>query len=347
MEGKKLLQNTLIYTIGNLGSKLLSFLLLPLFSIYLTPSQFGIYDLILGMINLLVPVVTIQISDATYRWLLEDASFEERKKNISNGFILLTSSVAVFTILFLIISFFIQFEYKSYFFILLIVSCYLPFLQQVVRGLNKSKLYAIVGLINTAAFLILTTLFLVVAKYGLSGILIASIVSSSLSIIFLLLKSQLSSYFSLEKISLEKIKAMIRYSAPLIPNTISWWFINTADKYIILYYLGNEANGIYGLSTRFPGLIAILNSIFMLSWQDYALSANEDKRNEEFSSRIFDHFVRFELSFVIFLISITGILLDLFISPKFSESGKYIPLLFIGSVFSAFSGYLGTSYLKV
>ncbi len=68
--GDKLIKNTLIYSIGSFGSKNLSFLLLPLFSLYLTTVEMGQYDLILTFVLLVTPLITLQLSDAIYRWLI-------------------------------------------------------------------------------------------------------------------------------------------------------------------------------------------------------------------------------------------------------------------------------------
>lgn len=65
---------------------------------------------------------------------------------------------------------------------------------------------------------------------------------------------------------------MLAYSVPLIPNGIMWWVVNASDRYIIGYFLGYEATGIYSVAAKFPTLLTMLYGIFFQAWQ---LSAME------------------------------------------------------------------------
>ena len=55
-----LVKNTIIYAIGNFGSKILSFLLLPFYTYYLSTNDYGYFDLITTTISLLTPIITFQ-----------------------------------------------------------------------------------------------------------------------------------------------------------------------------------------------------------------------------------------------------------------------------------------------
>lgn len=346
-EGKNLVKNTLIYAVGNFGSKILSFLLLPLYSFYLSAQDFGIYDLVIATVALLIPFTTAQISDATYRWLL-DAKEDRYKQSV-----IISSSLAViivfsgaFYALYYIALIFIHHKYTGYFAAVLLFSFYLPFFQQVVRGLGKNKHYAIAGIINT--FLVLTSniCFLVFFKFGLQSLFIASIISNVLTIVFIIVSAKIQRLISAHNIDIQEIKKMLAYSWPLIPNSISWWLINIADKYIILYILNIEANGIYAVSSRFPAIISLFNSIFLMAWQDHGITATENSDSKKFFSKTFDMFITFELTLVIFLISISQYLVKYLINFKFYESYKYMPMLYIGVAYSAFAAYIGVGYQR-
>ena len=83
----RLLKNTIIYTISNFGSKILTFLIVPLYTFYLTTSEFGIYDTILSIINLLAPLCVLAIHEGLLRWLLK--SNEKHEEIIGSGLLLL------------------------------------------------------------------------------------------------------------------------------------------------------------------------------------------------------------------------------------------------------------------
>ncbi|MDB4297781.1 oligosaccharide flippase family protein, partial [Flavobacteriaceae bacterium] len=137
VKSKALLQNTIIYTIGNMGSKLLSFGLLPIFSYYLTKEEFGYYDIVVTTITLLVPIITLQLSDAIFRWLIEI----KNKKNeiasvVSNSFIVVVFNILLFIIIGIISSLFVKLDSLYLVLILLGTSSIFPMVQQTVRGLG-------------------------------------------------------------------------------------------------------------------------------------------------------------------------------------------------------------------
>lgn len=78
---KQLIRNTIIYAIGNLGSKLLTFLLLPIYTAYLLESEYGSFDLIVNTVSLILPIITFQVTDGIYRFILG----EEDNKKVKTG----------------------------------------------------------------------------------------------------------------------------------------------------------------------------------------------------------------------------------------------------------------------
>lgn len=344
---KSLLKNTLIYAIGNFGSKILTFLLLPLYSFYLTTDEFGNYDLIIATVTLLVPFLSMQMSEAVYRWLLDSKDEAGAEvKIISNGLVVISTLSIVFFILYCIGYRFIHYQYKWYFVGVLFVSCFLPMFQQILRGLGKNRMYAMVGIANTFIVLVSNICFLVFFKLKLESLFIATILSNLLTIILIAYLIKFHKYLSIQAISFKKIKEMAGYSWPLIPNSISWWLINVADKYLILYFLSVEANGIYAVSSRFPSIITLINSIFLLAWQDHGITAENNDSNNNFFSKTFNVYISLELSIVLILISVSHLLIRHLLDVKFYESADYMPLLFIGVAYSAFTTYVGVVYQK-
>ena len=74
---KKLLSNSLVFTIGNLGSKLLVFLLVPLYTYAMTPQEYGMADLYQTTANLLLPLITMNVFDATLSFAMEKSMTKE------------------------------------------------------------------------------------------------------------------------------------------------------------------------------------------------------------------------------------------------------------------------------
>lgn len=344
-----LFKSTLIYTIGNLGSRILSFVLVPLYTIYLSKSQMGLYDLIITTASLLIPLITLQISDAVYRWLLE--AREDRDKvsvAITNSFVVLLISVISFICLCTVIAVFAHFDFFIYTVLYILSNIFMLFLQQVARGLGNNKLYATAGILNTFMMVLFTVIFFVLLNWGLPGILLAGIISGIITSLVILNSGKLFQYFNLSKASKVEVRSMIKYSWPLIPNAVGWWLINEINRFLILLFIGVEANGIFAISARFPSLLVMINSIFLLSWQDLAVAAKGNKdTNKAAYSKIFNSYMVLEFTVVILLIAVSRYLVEIMIDPKFFESWKYMPLLYLSVAFASFSSFLGASYLNV
>jgi len=346
-QGKSILKNTLIYALGNFGSKVLAFLLLPLYSYYLTKDEFGTYDVFLVTISFLSPILSLQIMDAAYRWLIDvKDDINKTKTIIVNGFVIITILSAFFVLIFMIILRYKKIEYSGYFLLLLLTGLYVPYFQKVLRGLGKNMKYAISGILYTFLLLSLNILLLTVLHLKVESLFIASIIANLFILIYVLFQINIKGIFNFKNFDRKEAENMIKYSMPLVPNAFSWWLINASDKYLILYFIGLEANGIYAISTRFPAIIMLLNSVFLMAWQDHGISGGVEKKDMEFYSKLFNKFIILEMTVVLFLIAISPYLIKYLISPDYIEAWKYLPLLFIGTAFSAFAAFVGVGYQR-
>ena len=68
-KNRYLFKNTLIFTLGNFGSKFITFLLVPLYTNTLSTSGYGVLDIINAIIMIGVPIVTLNISESVMRFL--------------------------------------------------------------------------------------------------------------------------------------------------------------------------------------------------------------------------------------------------------------------------------------
>ncbi|MDM1066143.1 lipopolysaccharide biosynthesis protein [Myroides odoratimimus] len=345
MKNIDLLRNTFIYAIGSFGSKVLSFLLIPLYSFYISKDDFGYYDLVITSINLVVPFLSIQISDGAFRWLITSGK-EDRliKETISNSFLVVLFSV--FSLIFIgIIALYVS-PLKGHFiiFMLGILSIVYPYLQQVARGLGRNKLYAFNGVLYTIIFLLLNVLLLVYFKLSFEALFISSIVAYFVCSLNLVLQLEFYRYFSFKYLSFPSLRGLLNYSLPLVPNTISWWLVSSANKYIVLYYLGVSTNGIFAMSNRFPVVLMMINSIFTLAWQEAAIKQT-DNSSKEIDSSVFEVLTKVQFVFVALLSLLSQFICLYFLSEEYFESWRYMPILYLSVAFLSFSSYYGAFFL--
>lgn len=81
---KNLLVNIGLFTLNTVSTKLITFLLVPLYTYFLTAAQYGVTDMSLTVAGLVTPVVTLSIGDATTRYIIDDP--DDKERYISVGF---------------------------------------------------------------------------------------------------------------------------------------------------------------------------------------------------------------------------------------------------------------------
>ncbi|MDR2465233.1 MAG: oligosaccharide flippase family protein, partial [Streptococcaceae bacterium] len=281
---KKLASNTLIFTIGNLGSKLIALLMVPLYTYTLTTKDYGDVDLLQTTMSLLLPLATLSISQAVMRFVLRDIKDEtEVKKTFTTStlFVLLMSILSA-GIVYLILKIFHAYEgMEVYFLLFLLVQPVSEHFTQFARAIGKVKEFAFNGILMTIIAAGLNVLLLVNLKMGTSGYLLSFLGAFIASTLYMGAVINLKKHFSLKFLSKETLKELLKFSTPLIPNGIMWWLINGSTRYFILLFIGAGANGIFAVANKIPAIMTMFVNIFSQAWQ---ISAYEEYTKEERSA---------------------------------------------------------------
>lgn len=340
----RLLKNTIIYSVGNLGTKILNFLIVPLYTYYIKPEDYGTYDLLCTAITLLIPFVTLQLSEAIICWMLDE---KNNKKSVVHCILnILLVNMVLTIVVFSVGTWLFDIPYRIYVMILLLAKSFCMILQQITRGLANNKLYTVSGILYSIIFLSINVFVVVVLRVGIEGLLISDIISSAvISVFLLLLQPEILKSF---KVSYDRglKKDLIKYSLPLIPNSVSWWIINLSDRLVIKLFLGNAANGLYALSNKFPAIVQVLTNVFNLAWQETAILTYEHKDRENFYGGIFKMYYKMLFSVGLIAISFTEFAINLILSTSYQTSWKYTSFLYLGAVYSSFASFYNMSYLK-
>lgn len=340
---QKLLSNTIIFTIGNLGSKLMQFIMVPLYSYTLTTDEFGKTDIITTVVSLLAPIISLEMFDAVFRFAMDKNT--NKKQVFGTGFIAtLICSLIVITVSTLLKLLF-GFHYWILGSSILIATVFYSLISNYIRALGHSKVFAIAGMVNTFFMASLNIALLVWLKLGISGYLWSMLVGTIAATLFILIcVPKLWSQMSPKYFNLVIFRKMLVYGLPLIPNSLAWWMNSASDRLFILSMVGFSANGIYAMANKIPNFMTMVTNIFFQSWQISAVEEYNSKDAEQFISRIFSIFM------YIMLIGSVGILM--FIKPLFKvmiNSSYFIgweltPFILLALVYSSLSGFLGTIY---
>lgn len=341
-------KNTLLIFIGNIGSKLISFLMLPFYTSWLSVSDYGVTDMVNIYVSFLIGIVTLCLTEAIFIFP-KDRDKEEQKKFFSSGLILCTVSFIITFLLFLLLKkLFIALhvsntftEYTWIIYLMLVTTSLQFYTQQFSRSIDNIKVYAISGIILTLFTAILS--FILIPKHGLFGYFVAQIIALLISSLYTYIGSKSYRFTSIKHFSKESYKVMLKYSIPLIPNGIMWWLISALNRPITEKYLGLHDVGIFAVSNKFPAVLMILFTIFSYSWQISVI----EEFNKEGYSKFYNKMLRLVYAGLILISCVIAILSPLLVTitdERYYEAAKYMPLLCLGVVFNAFSGMVGTNF---
>ncbi|MDD4376708.1 MAG: oligosaccharide flippase family protein [Eubacteriales bacterium] len=341
---QKLVKNTAIFAVGNFGSKILVFLIVPLYTYMLSKAEYGLVDLITSTMQLMIPFTSLLIQEALIRFVL---SKEVDNRVGASNCLTVFAFGTVLTILFipLYLLLFEQWLYAISFVVLQILNTYTTIFSQYLRADNKSIAFSVNGVISTLSLILLNVFFLVGLKLGVKGYILALILSQVISACFIAWQMHFFKTVSIKLVNTEILKQMLKYSIPLIPNSLMWWIMNAGDKYIINYFLGYEANGLYALAVKIPTILTTVYTIFMQAFQMSAIEEMNEETSGDFYSRTFK-----VTAFFTFFIAQTTILFakplyTAVMAKDFVESWTLVPMLCVANIFSCFASFAATAYI--
>lgn len=345
-KGKDLAKNTAIVSIGKICTQLITFLLLPVYTAVLSNEEYGVVDLLNTLTSLLLPIVTLQIEQGIFRYLIDCRENNEKQIKLITTIIrfMIIQSIACIVI-FLCVSPFIHNEYKYFLMANLLMGIFSSLLLQICRGLGDNATYAIGSFITGAFTVVLNVIFIVAFRWGAYGMLGATAISNFICAVYIFLKRKIYKYIKPKQFDKTILKEIIKYSVPLIPNMISWWIVSASDRTIISAVIGIAQNGIYSAANKFSGVFTTLYSVFNLTWTESAsININSEDR-DEFFSKILDFVIRFFGCLCLGTIAVMPFVFNILINEKFAEAYYQIPILILGSVFNILVSFVGSIYV--
>ena len=326
-----------IFALGAFGSKLVLFLLLPIYTHVLSDNEYGIADLVFTVGDLVLPFISLSIFNGLLRFGLIKG---QRQKALLNASLIFVFGSVITILLTPISGLYVPIrEWKWYMCAYVLVhfarSNSLVFLK--VKAKNKT--YAILSIAQALLLVGFNIVFLIVLGMGIQGYLLSTIISNGLLSVLAFALGGMKS--DLKEATFDKLllKEMVLYSIPFIFNDVSWWVIHSSDKVMIEWLVSGSALGIYTAASKIPSLVNVLTSIFSQAWGLASIKEHDSTNDTSFYSTVFKYFSVFIFGVTIILISITKPFMDIYVGKAFSESWHYVPLLLVSASFAAISTF--------
>ena len=327
------MKNTLILITFSFLVNGINFILLPIYTNYLTVEEYGIMATVIISTTFFTTFFTLGLNGAISRIYFEIESYIDKLKLISSAFltIIIVSSFVLVLILLTngsIVSFFFNtIKFKPYIKISIFTAFFNVF-SIVQLSLLLIKGEALKYRLLTSTYFILNTIFslfyLIFLKQGLYGILKAQLLANFIMAIYYLLTT-----INYKKIFFDftYFKKLIIFGLPLMIYNILGILIELSSKYFVGKYLSFKDLGIYNLSFQVASLIILVNSAINMSWIPIYFEISKFDENSKIFT-IFSKYLFLVISFIAFLVTVFYKLAFLFfINKDFEITYKYMPLL--------------------
>ncbi len=337
---KELGKDMSIYGISKVLSQLIGLLLLPLYTKYLEPSDYGIFSLVGMSVAGYAILSNVGISSAIFRFTGTSNTEEDKIGYLNNAQIL---NIA-FNLFFLLLLFFLRnpiagllFEDHNqinYFYFILLsgtVGSIASLMISYLRVQRKTKKIAIASLINLTFSVSFTFYLLVYLNFGVWGALIGGLLGDIAAMTFY---TFYVSKINFRKIHRERIAELMRYALPMFPHKIIGFGLPVVSQLILLRYLDLSALGMYNVAYKFCLPLVLFINLFQQAYAPYRF---EIYRSEHLDKSLFAKINIFYVTLILLgytvLVLFGGYLLQLFTDSKFHSAAYFIPFLALMPLF--------------
>ncbi len=174
---------------------------------------------------------------------------------------------------------------------------------------------------------------------GTEGLLVANLIANYVTsfVIFGILKFK--KYFG--KFDKHLMKEMLKYSIPLVPNTISWSIISMSDRILLTKIVGAHENGIYSMACKFPNIVNVIYMYFATAWKDAVARTVKRKDRNRFINGVYQDVTKILFCLMLCIISAMPFAFPIFINSAYDEAYIYIPIIMISMYFVCASNFFG------
>ena len=227
----------------------------------------------------------------------------------------------------------------------ILAACVHALCAQFIRAEGHTTLYAVQGLLNTALYIALNVLFLTVFRWGVMGYLLSTVAADCLSALFLICRERLWRQLRPAPRA-APWRQMLTYCVPLIPTAVFWWIMGVSDRYLVKWFVGSDANGIYAVAYKIPTILTILATVFMDAWPLSAIAESGDRRAQaRFYARVWDAFFSAVCLCAGGIIAFSPLLIRLLAAESYYDAWSYIPILTLSMIAAAFFNFMGSVYV--
>lgn len=335
-----LVKDTLVFAVGTGLSKLVLFLLLPLYTSVMSADSYGTAELVYNFLQVIFPLLSLCVAEAVFRYAVDDN--EERDMVFRLGIRLVLLGIALLAAVCSILLLVFRYEFALDFLVLYTAFSLVQVLEYYVRGLGHFRLFALGGVSNALVIAFSSWLYLCVLELDVRGYLLA-FASGYIAEMVILCIGERGRLPIRGHVPKDVASSAFRYCLPIIPSVVSWWFANASSRYFIGWLLGLAEAGLFSAASKYSALVNMLTDVFAKAWQ-YAASKELGKEDPEYFKETFEYYLAFLVISTSGCLIIIQPLCSLTLAGEFYDAWVYAPFLIIAASVNGLSSFFGSFY---
>ncbi len=335
-----------IYFFGTVLAKLVTMLLLRVYTEYIPAGDMGTYNVSINYITFLCSVLYLDIWSGILRYFYDYHTPEGQKKPINCGFAIFGISTLLYTVIIVAFGQFVQVQYLPLIYLYGLMMNLQNLLGYVARAYGKNVLYASAGLLNSFVTAVMNIVLIVGLHMDYSALYLAGCLGYLSNIILIGIGVRLWTLIRPSVFEKALFLRMFRFSLPLCVNSAAYWFLTSYNSVAVSRMLGMEANGLYAVATRFGSFVSLFTSCFTMAWQEVSYAEEADGRDSrsQFYSNAVNAYLRFMGMGAAVLMPFIWLIFPLMIADGYSASRDMVPLYLLATIASSVSGFLGNIF---
>lgn len=335
-----------IYFFGTVLAKLVTMLLLRVYTEYIPAEDMGTYNVSINYVTFLCSVLYLDIWSGILRYFYDYHTPEGQKKPINCGFAIFGISTAAYTVILVVFGQFVTVRYLPLIYLYGLMMNLQNLLGYVARAYGKNVLYASAGLLNSFVTAALNVVMIVGLHMDYSALYLAGCVGYLSNILLVGAGVKIWTLIRLSAFEKPLFVRMLRFSLPLCVNSAAYWFLTSYNSVAVSRMMGMEANGLYAVAIRFGSFISLFTSCFTMAWQEvsYAKEAESKESLSQFYSSAVNAYLRFMGMGAAILLPFIWLIFPLMIADGYSEARNMVPLYILATIASSVSGFLGNIF---
>jgi O-antigen/teichoic acid export membrane protein len=343
----RLAQHSAIYGLGGLVSRFVALLLLPLYTRYLTPADYGAVETLVALAAILATILRLGIASAFFRFYFDSTETAHRLRVVRTSFWFTMTMSTVGLVVGLafagqISEWLFDTDTRTTLvrmaFVLLWAQMNFEQITALFRVEERAVAFTIATLANLVITVAATVVFVVVLDWGATGVIAGNFTGTLIVYAALLAYRHEQLGLTLDR---PLLREMNRFGLPLVPSMLALWTLNFGDRFFILKLADASEVGVYSIGSRIASAMVLLLTAFRAAWPAFAFSIEDDERARRAYSYV--------LTYLLFIASWAALALGLLApwivewltTPAFYDAADVVALLAFGAV--AFGGFIVVS----